>query len=236
MSRELPCLCACASGAKGAKGTSGYGADALSIGRKPHLTPGSSDLLRSTNLPSPIPIFNFPILHPIPLSLSPSITALQLSDFLQLQWYYAPAVIIARMLTFGCKTAGRAALRRSHLPNRQTNISKRHSSNNNNTPHTKDVDDAANGTSIPVPSTVPTVPLWQRLGPLSRGFQAYGRSQRKRPYTTQFISSLVIYFLGDLSAQSINGDDYDPARTLRALVISAGSSIPSYQWLVLLIF
>jgi hypothetical protein len=41
---------------------------------------------------------------------------------------------------------------------------------------------------------------------------------------------LVIYFLGDLSAQRINGDEYDSKRTLRALVISAGSSIASYKW------
>lgn len=89
-----------------------------------------------------------------------------------------------------------------------------------------------NGPSIPVPNTVATLPLWQRLGPLSTVFRAYGRSQRKSPYKTQFFSSLVIYFIGDLSAQKINGDDYDPLRTGRALVISAGSSIPSYKWYV----
>jgi hypothetical protein len=44
----------------------------------------------------------------------------------------------------------------------------------------------------------------------------------------------VIYFLGDLSAQNINGDEYDPKRTLRALVISMGSSIPSYRWFMFL--
>jgi hypothetical protein len=128
------------------------------------------------------------------------------------------------------KTASRAVLRRSHFqPRQQSNIKKRYSSNVNAT-RPKAEDNPANGTSIPVPATVANVPLWQRLGPLSRGFQAYGRSQRKRPYATQFCSSLVIYFLGDLSAQNINGDEYDPKRTLRALVISAGSSIPSYKW------
>jgi hypothetical protein len=131
------------------------------------------------------------------------------------------------MAVFALKTAGRAVLRRSHFPSRQGNVTKRHSSNNVR-------DDSANGTSIPVPNTVPNLPIWQRLGPLSRGFQAYGRSQRKRPYATQFCSSLVIYFLGDLSAQNINGDEYDPKRTVRALVISAGSSIPSFKWLVCL--
>ncbi|KAH8597215.1 hypothetical protein B0O99DRAFT_618266 [Bisporella sp. PMI_857] len=88
--------------------------------------------------------------------------------------------------------------------------------------------------TVPVANTVPTLPIWQRLGPLSRAFQAYGRSQRKRPYVTQFVSSLVIYVLGDLSAQNINGDEYDPARTVRALIISAGSSIPSFKWFMFL--
>jgi protein Mpv17 len=141
--------------------------------------------------------------------------------------YNAPAITttnICAMAVLVVKTAGRAVLRRSHFSNLQPNIAKRHSTNN------AARDDPAKGTAIPVPNTVANVPLWQRLGPLSRGFQAYGRSQRQRPYTTQFCSSLVIYFLGDLSAQSINGDEYDPKRTLRALIISAGSSIPSYKW------
>lgn len=86
------------------------------------------------------------------------------------------------------------------------------------------------GTSIPVPNTIANLPLWQRLGPLSRFFEAYGRSQRKRPYTTQFASSLFIYFLGDMSAQSISGEEYDYKRTLRSLCIGGISSIPSYKW------
>ncbi|KAH8659203.1 hypothetical protein BGZ60DRAFT_414812 [Tricladium varicosporioides] len=133
------------------------------------------------------------------------------------------------MAVFAMKAAGRGLLRRSHLPNRQPPFQKRHNATSRTKP-----DDPAGGTAIPVPNTVATLPIWQRLGPLSRGFQAYGRSQRKRPYTTQFVSSLVIYFLGDLSAQNINGDEYDPKRTLRALIISAGSSIPSYKWFMFL--
>jgi protein Mpv17 len=119
------------------------------------------------------------------------------------------------------KAATRLCFRKPHHLHKFP--SKRHSSSNK-------PDNPTNGTSIPVPNTVAAIPIWHRLGPLSRGFQAYGRSQRKRPYTTQFFSSLVIYFLGDLSAQKINGDNYDPMRTLRAFVISAGSSIPSYKW------
>ncbi|PQE28922.1 mpv17 pmp22 family protein [Rutstroemia sp. NJR-2017a BBW] len=138
------------------------------------------------------------------------------------------------MAVFAIKSAGRAVLRRSQFQaHRQQPTSftpKRHSSST--TP--KASDNAANGTAIPIPATVATLPLWQRLGPLTRTFQAYGRAQRKRPYTTQFCSSLVIYFLGDLSAQSINGDDYDWKRTVRALFISMGSSIPSYKWFMFL--
>jgi protein Mpv17 len=127
------------------------------------------------------------------------------------------------MAVFAVRMAGRAVLRRSH----PTNITQRY---NTNATRLKPADDPANGTSIPVPNIVANLPIWQRLGPLSKGFQAYSRSQRKRPYTTQFCSSLVIYFLGDLSAQHISGDEYDPKRTMRALVISAFSSIPTYKW------
>ena len=68
---------------------------------------------------------------------------------------------------------------------------------------------------------------------------------------TQLVSSLVIYFVGDLVAQSIAApeekevaeeeeeergwvqqwsEDRDWARTGRALVIGGISSIPSYKW------
>ncbi|KAK0636767.1 hypothetical protein B0T17DRAFT_587816 [Bombardia bombarda] len=83
---------------------------------------------------------------------------------------------------------------------------------------------------IPTPNNVPTLPFWQRLGPLTRAAEAYARGQRKRPLTTQLCSSLVIYFCSDLSAQSMADRDYDPVRTVRSLTIGAISSIPSYKW------
>lgn len=83
---------------------------------------------------------------------------------------------------------------------------------------------------IPVANNVPTLPFWQRLGPLTRTAQAYARAQRARPYTTQVCSSLVIYLAADISAQSISGAEYDPVRTGRSLVIGAIASIPSYKW------
>lgn len=83
---------------------------------------------------------------------------------------------------------------------------------------------------IPVANTVSTIPLWQRLGPLTRAAEGYARAQRNRPLTTQFVSSLVIYFCADLSAQNMSGNDYSPERTVRSLIIGAVSSIPSYKW------
>lgn len=85
---------------------------------------------------------------------------------------------------------------------------------------------------IPTPNNVPTLPFWQRLGPLTRAAEAYARSQRKRPLTTQLCTSLVIYFASDLSAQRMGGADYDPVRTLRSLTIGGISSIPSYKWFI----
>lgn len=94
-------------------------------------------------------------------------------------------------------------------------------------------------TPTPNPSSQPTppptivtphLPLWQRLGPLSKALNAFNRAQRKRPYVVQFTGSLVVYATGDLSAQYIGGDAYDPVRTLRNVAIGGGSSIPNYHW------
>ena len=102
----------------------------------------------------------------------------------------------------------------------------------------------------PETSSAKTIPgpAWLWLEPIATPFRAYGRVQRRRPYVTQFISALVIYFCGDLSAQSISvgnpnanktsseGEviapkkEYDPYRTARALFIGGLSSIPSYRW------
>lgn len=84
--------------------------------------------------------------------------------------------------------------------------------------------------AVPTPNTIGALPLWQRLGPLTRAAHAYARSQRKRPYVTQVCTSLVIYLAADVSAQRMSGNDYDPRRTARSLVIGGLSSIPSYRW------
>lgn len=133
------------------------------------------------------------------------------------------------MLLFRNGTAGRAALRRPPLSNAQIKIARRHNSTDT-VAKPKTVDVTSNAT-IPTQNPPPVRPFWQRLGVVSRGISAYGRTQHKYPYRTQFVTSLIIYLLGDVSAQSISGEEYDPARSGRALVISAFSSIPSYKWL-----
>lgn len=107
------------------------------------------------------------------------------------------------------------------------------------------------GPSAASPTTIPG-PAWLWLQPVIEPFRAYGRVQQRKPYLTQLVSSLVIYFVGDLVAQSItepehkNGgeeeeqeergwvqewsEDRDWARTGRALMIGGISSIPSYKW------
>lgn len=77
--------------------------------------------------------------------------------------------------------------------------------------------------------------------PLTAPFRAYSRVQSRRPYVTQFISSLIIYFCGDLSSQYIQRDpspdasfDYDPVRAVRAVIIGGISSIPSYRYFIYL--
>jgi len=73
-------------------------------------------------------------------------------------------------------------------------------------------------------------PFWERLGPLSEAFGAYARTQNRRPWATQIGTSLVVYLCGDLIAQKIDGEAYNPTRTLRHLTIGGICSIPAYSW------
>ncbi|KAF5230975.1 hypothetical protein FANTH_13589 [Fusarium anthophilum] len=87
---------------------------------------------------------------------------------------------------------------------------------------------------VPVPATVAPLPLWQRLGPLTTAVQAYARAQNKNPYKTQVATAVVIYIAGDLSAQYVSGNEYDPVRTLRNAVIGCVAAIPNYKWFMFL--
>ncbi|CCF39273.1 Mpv17/PMP22 family protein [Colletotrichum higginsianum] len=134
-------------------------------------------------------------------------------------------------------TPFRVVLRRQTTPGLRSRLSQNHHHHHHHhqrrahsdAPKPKRAEDP-----IPVPNTVSTIPLWQRLGPLTRAAEGYARAQRKRPLTTQLVSSLVIYFCADLSAQNMSGNDYNPERTMRSLTIGAISSIPSYKWFIFL--
>ncbi|KAI0014252.1 hypothetical protein F4779DRAFT_558869 [Xylariaceae sp. FL0662B] len=97
--------------------------------------------------------------------------------------------------------------------------------------------EARTGTEEPVPVPVPgtaaaPLPLWRRLGPLTRAGEAYARAQRRRPWATQVASALFIYLCADVSAQRISGKEYDPKRTARNLVVGGVCAIPNYIWFV----
>lgn len=135
------------------------------------------------------------------------------------------------------------ATRRAVVGNRLTvgnskpkTIAVRNSSSNTSkkVPNTAAQGSVKTAVAAPASSTagVVKVPLWQRLGPVTQCLEFFARCQRTAPLKTQFASSLTIYTMGDIAAQSINGDVYDPKRTFRALCIGAGSSIPAYKWYV----
>jgi hypothetical protein len=80
------------------------------------------------------------------------------------------------------------------------------------------------------PIDIPTSLWHQRLGPVTDFFSWFHRTQQKRPLTVQVCTSLTVYLCGDLLAQEIGGEIYDPTRTLRMLTIGALASIPGYKW------
>ncbi|KAI1437223.1 hypothetical protein GGR50DRAFT_646803 [Xylaria sp. CBS 124048] len=102
--------------------------------------------------------------------------------------------------------------------------------------------------AIPVCHVIAPLPFWERLGPLTRAGQAYGRAQRSRPWATQVASAFVIYLCADFGAQQMSigaeGDDdnakgkkekkHDWARTARSLIIGCAAAIPGYIWFTFL--
>lgn len=72
------------------------------------------------------------------------------------------------------------------------------------------------------------------LRPFLRLFNWYARQQKTRPYITQLWSTPLIFCIGDLSAQGIGDDDYDPQRSIRAIAVGAVISIPNYMWIIAL--
>lgn len=84
------------------------------------------------------------------------------------------------------------------------------------------------------PVDIPTALWYNRLGPVSDFFSWFHKKQVKRPLTVQLCTTLTTYFLGDILAQTIGGEEYDPLRTLRMLTIGGLASLPGYKWSVAL--
>jgi hypothetical protein len=140
---------------------------------------------------------------------------------------------------FGAQSPFLRAPRHRHLALRN----KRHSSNGKGdsplkNPESKNLPpNPQNGASAGEASKVEPVDipiqLWyHRLGPVSKFFSWFHRMQLKRPYTVQLCTTLTTYLCGDLLAQDIGGELYDPNRTLRMLTIGAIAAIPGYKWYV----
>lgn len=75
------------------------------------------------------------------------------------------------------------------------------------------------------------------LEPIKIPFRSYERMQQRSPLLTQWETTLVIYFLGDLCAQAVQtegfgGGRYEPIRGLRAMIIGGIMSIPSFKWFI----
>ncbi|KAI5364288.1 hypothetical protein Slin14017_G062520 [Septoria linicola] len=128
--------------------------------------------------------------------------------------------------------AGRSTLRRLHQTV-QRNINRQHRNESSNSK--SGGSNAKNTTQEPVPPTSGSYYAW--LEPIKIPFRAYSSMQARSPLTVQLESSLIIYFLGDLSAQFVQtssftepGTRYEPIRGLRAMIIGGISSIPSYKW------
>ncbi|WPH00084.1 Hypothetical protein R9X50_00290700 [Acrodontium crateriforme] len=96
----------------------------------------------------------------------------------------------------------------------------------------------------PAPKRIRTIPgpSWAWIDPrpiFRRPLNGYSAMQARSPYLTQLESALLIYYLGDLSAQIMDTNvfvdgEYEPVRALRAMLIGGLACIPSYRWYIFL--
>jgi protein Mpv17 len=135
--------------------------------------------------------------------------------------------------------AGRSTLRQLHQ-SAARNILRRHQARyESSTPNPKK--GSRNVFSLANSATRWLLPAQAQawVEPFMRPFHGYAAMQKRSPLLTQLESSLVIYFLGDLSAQYVSNSgkedgSYEPSRGLKALIIGGLSSIPSYKWFMFL--
>lgn len=140
-----------------------------------------------------------------------------------------------RPRTQGLRVRHRHQIQRNSSNSSQTNSSKDSkpsspSKSNDLPPHSLN-ELPVGETAKPVEPVDIPIQLWyHRLGPVSDFFRWFHRTQEKRPYTVQVCTTLTTYLCGDLLAQDIGGELYDPWRTLRMLTIGAIAAIPGYRW------
>jgi len=137
-------------------------------------------------------------------------------------------------------TAGRVLRARRVLQRRSRQSPFKSPQSTSHNPPPKQQPNSPNTSSADA-KTIPG-PLWLWTEPLN----SYTRVHSRRPHTVQVISTLIIYFLGDLASQNIapspqNDDEeaskpssYDPMRTVRALIIGGAAAIPGYHWFLFL--
>ncbi|RMZ80097.1 hypothetical protein DV737_g3185, partial [Chaetothyriales sp. CBS 132003] len=82
------------------------------------------------------------------------------------------------------------------------------------------------------PIDVPVSLWYRRLGPVTQFLGWFHRTQGRRPLTVQLFMTLLTYLTGDLVAQEIGGEEYNPWRTLRMLTIGAIAAVPGYKWFI----
>ncbi|GAB7366287.1 hypothetical protein MBLNU230_g7844t1 [Neophaeotheca triangularis] len=142
-------------------------------------------------------------------------------------------------------TAGRSTIHRLHQTV-QRNLSRNHTQHRHQSTNNPPTRNAYTSSTSEAPR--PQQPTWWRtiplpstawIEPIMPPFRAYGRMQARSPKITQLSSTLTIYYLGDLSAQTIlsNGftsGSYEPIRGVRALIIGGIMSLPSYNWFLFL--
>ena len=94
-------------------------------------------------------------------------------------------------LPFLRAAALRSPLRSGVLRQRLYQLRLQSSNASDKTPPAK-ANPAPGGAATPGTAAANAVSIWQRLGPVTRAVEAYGRSQRKRPYTTQLVGAFFV--------------------------------------------
>ncbi|TKA74073.1 hypothetical protein B0A55_05233 [Friedmanniomyces simplex] len=134
-------------------------------------------------------------------------------------------------------SAARSTLRRLHQTAHRNILHRHHQTRLNSTKQQQQQQQTS-----PHNASSPPPPSWAYFTtPLASPFRAYSAMQARRPLLVQLESTLIIHWLGDLSAQAVGsrafsdpGTRYEPIRGLRGLLIAGICSLPVYKWFLFL--